>query len=384
MRPALHVLLISGPLYEPLYRCLAAFEAQEGVRVEVTRIGPHSALNAHIRDAFGSGAARYDLLSTHTKYAPSQREYLLPLDDVEVELDAFDPLTLELARIDGLLYGVPRNLDVKLLHHRTDVVPHAPLSWPELVERAAALTGPDRWGFAFPGRGSGLFGHFFELSAMAGAAIFLEDAPVPHVRSEGCRWALEVLQRLYTRASPREALDWEFDEVTACFRSGRAAMTTDWPASFHVYRDPAESAVVDRLGLSLYPPGPAGCRVYAGCHTFAIPCTVRDRRAAVALLRFLTSCTSQVFEARFGTFPARQDARHLARAEAKPGSLEARRWDLLENASRCAIVPPKHPRYPAVEEVIWRAVRRFLRGDLTLEETLKMIEQEGCAVLEEG
>jgi len=384
MRPVLHVLLIGGPMYEPLYRCLAAFEAGEGVRVEVTRIGPHSALNAHIQEAFGSGAARYDLLSTHTKYAPSQREHLLPLDDVEVDLDAFDPLTIELARFDGLLYGVPRNLDVKLLHHRTDLVPHAPQSWPELVDRAAALTGPDRWGFAFPGRGSGLFGHFFELSAMAGAAIFPEDTPIPHVRSEGCRWALEVLAGLYTRASPREALEWEFDEVTACFRSGRAAMTTDWPGSFHLYRDPAGSAVVGRLGLSLYPPGPAGHRVYAGCHTFAIPRTVRDRSAAVALLRLLTSCAAQVFEARFGTFPARQDARHRARTEAEPGSLEAQRWDLLEDASRYAIVPPRHPRYPAVEEVIWRAVRRFLRGDLTLEATLKLIEYEGRAVLEEG
>lgn len=384
MGTALHVLLIGGPMYDPLYRCLTAFESQEGVRVEVTRIGPHSALNAHIREAFGSGAARYDLLSTHTKYAPSQRAYLLPLDEAEFELHAFDPFTLELARIDGVLYGVPRNLDVKLLHYRTDLVPDPPLSWSELVDLAAALTGPDRWGFPFPGRGSGLFGHFFELSAMAGATIFPEETPLPHVRSDGCRWALEVLRTLYVRAASPEVLDWEFGEVTACFRAGRAAMTTDWPASFHVYRDPDRSAVADRLGLSLYPIGPRGRRVYAGCHTFAIPRTVRDWPAALALLRFLTSCTAQVFEAHFGSFPARQDARRWARAFSEPGSLEAQRWDLLEEASRCAIVPPRHPRYPAVEEVIWRTIRPFLRGSLTLEETLGIMEQEGRAVLEEG
>jgi multiple sugar transport system substrate-binding protein len=68
------------------------------------------------------------------------------------------------------------------------------------------------------------------------------------------------------------------------------------------------SAVADRFGVALYPEGKAGRFIYAGCHTFAIPNTVRDRPAALALLRFLTSRESQAYEARLGTLPAREDS----------------------------------------------------------------------------
>jgi multiple sugar transport system substrate-binding protein len=52
-------------MYAPLYSRLAEFKEREGIQVETTIVPTHP-----------------DLISTHTKYAPSQKRWLTPLDDL--------------------------------------------------------------------------------------------------------------------------------------------------------------------------------------------------------------------------------------------------------------------------------------------------------------
>ena len=364
MSVGLKVLLIGGPMYDPLYGRLNEFEKEHGVGVEAVVAPSHPDLNRKIEVEFSSGGASYDLISTHTKYAPSQRRWLTPLDDdlSASELAPFAGRPLELARIDGALYGVPRNLDVKLLLYRTDLMEDQPSSWEDLRLTASRLRSGDLYGFAFPGKESGLFGHFFELHAMAGGQMFEEGGPpAPRMDDEAGRWALGLLKDLYENAAPEETPNWHYDEVAACFRGGRAAMSTDWPGGFYTYVDAGGSEVAGRFDVALYPEGSAGRHVYAGSHSFAIPTSVRDRPAALELLRFLTSRKSQAHEARLGTLPGRGDALEDASAEA--GSLAWRRWELLERTRGAALVPPKHPNYPAVEDAIWKGIREALVGN---------------------
>lgn len=379
MAVTLRVLLVGGPMYDPLYARLPEFEAREGVSVDVVATLPHPELNDRVALEFGAGDARYDLVSTHIKYAPSQMQWLTPLDD-DITPDGLAPFSarvLELARIDGQLYGLPRNLDVKLLHYRTDLMDAPPASWEEMLGTATRLRSADRYGFVFPGRESGLFGHVFELHAMAGGTMFPDPgSPAPSLNDDAGRWALSLLKDLYDNAAPRETPDWHYDEVAACFRDGHAAMSSDWPGGFYTYEDPGSSAVAGKYDLALYPQGPAGLHIYSGSHTFAIPTTVTDRPAALALLRFLTSRESQALEARLGTLPARTDALQDARDAAPPGSLAQRRWDLLEQAVDAALLPPRHPNYAAVEDAIWSGVREALIGSMTIEEALRVTQQE--------
>ena len=151
-------------------------------------------------------------------------------------------------------------------------------------------------------------------------------------------------------------------------------MSTDWPGGFHTYVDPEQSEVTDRFDVALYPEGRAGRCIYSGSHTFAIPDTVRDRPAAAELLRFLTSRGSQAFEARLGTLPARGDSLGDARAGAEAGSLAERRWALLEEAQKAALIPPKHKQYPAVEDAIRQGVRESLLGK-DVEDALRDAEE---------
>ena len=196
------------------------------------------------------------------------------------------------------------------------------------------------------------------------------NAPAPNLDDEAGRWALSLLRDLRERAAPEETPEWHYDEVAACFREGKAAMSTDWPGGFYTYNDPEQSAVVGSYDVALYPEGPAGRFVYSSSHTFAIPCTVRDRPAAIALLCFLTSRRSQTIEAKLGTLPARADAREDARAAAEAGSLAERRWELLAETEQAALVPPKHPNYPAVEDTIWEGIREALLGNKSVGQAL--------------
>jgi multiple sugar transport system substrate-binding protein len=363
-------------MYDPLYSRLSDFEEQEGITVEVAASLPHPELNDRVEEEFSSEESSYDLISTHVKYAPSQAQWLSPLDEDldEGDLQHFSPLTLELARIGGSLYGVPRMLDVKLLLYRTDLLSSPPASWEELLEEAARLRSGETYGFVFPGKESGLFGHFFELHAMAGGQMFEgEGPPVPRLNDEAGRWALGLLKELYERAAPEETPEWHYDEVAACFREGRAAISTDWPGGFYTYEEEG-SAVAGRFDLALYPEGRAGRFIYAGCHTFAIPNTVRDRPAALALLRFLTSRESQAREARLGTLPAREDSVEDARSADPEDSQAARRWSLLDEAKESVLIPPKHPNYPVVEDAIWQGIREALLGHKDIKEALRQTE----------
>jgi multiple sugar transport system substrate-binding protein len=275
--------------------------------------------------------------------------------------------------MDGSLYSVPRNLDVKLLLYRIDLMEDKPSSWEDLLETATRLRSDNLYGFAFSGKESGLFGHFFELHAMAGGRMFEDEGPpAPRLDDEAGHWALGLLKDLYERTAPPETLDWHYDEVAACFREGRAAMSTDWPGGFYTYLDPDQSAVVDRFDVALYPEGSSGRHVYSSSHTFAIPATVSDRPAAIELLRFLTSRESQAYEASLGTLPARNDSLQDVRSEAGP--LAERRWNLLEKAQEAALVPPKHANYPPVEEAIWAGIREAILGNKSVEKALEDTE----------
>ena len=382
----LKALLVGGEMYEPLYSRLPEFTARTGLAVEVTLTRDHPDLNHRLEREYSSGTARYDLVSTHTKYAPSQIQWLTPLTEFSAtDLIDFEPRTVDLGRIDGALYSLPRNLDVKLLHWRTDLMDAAPTAWDELLAEATELSTPsDQFGFAFPGRESGLFGHFFELQAMAGGQLFREDrySKLELCANDGAgRWALELLIALHRKAAPPKTTDWHCDDVATCFRNGHAAISSDWPAGFAAYSAPA-SRVAGRFDLALYPSGSAGQHVYAGCHSFAIPSSAQDRSASLELLRFLTDPTSQTLEAQQGSLPARRSALGAVRAETKTCSLEARRWELLKQAAVTALVPPKFAMYPMVEDLIWRGLRRALLGEWGIAEALERIEASGHAAME--
>ena len=373
----LRVALISGPAYDPLYQCLPTFTESTGVTVNVEFRGDHPALNRHLASL--SDVVPYDLVSTHTKYAPSQLAFLAPLDDLVdgTVLEDFVSLLLEMASVNGLLYGLPRNIDVRLLHYRTDLIESPPATWDGLLELARRHNSPpDHYGFLFPGRESGLFGTFFELAEMAGARLFPEDL-VPEIENEAGRWALGLLRTLYVEGLvPPELPEWHYDKIHECFRAGRAAMAGDWPGYYGLYRDSSVSRVHDRLGLSPYPVGPAGESLsYGGGHTFALTQRGANKREALELLLHLTAFDQQLVEARNGCVPVRRSVMQTLQSETDPAN-RARLAMLEAVIAEHILIPPKFARYPEVEEVLWRTVQRVMVNQLGVDEGLRLMREQ--------
>ena len=376
MTKRLQVALIAGPAYDPLYQCLPAFTERTGITVNVEFRGDHPALNRHLASL---DDVPYDLVSTHTKYAPSQLGFLAPLDGLidDAVLGDFVPLLLEMASVHGSLYGLPRNIDVRLLHYRNDLIESPPVTWDGLLELGRRLNAPpERYGFLFPGRESGLFGTFFELAEMAGARLFPEDL-VPEIENEAGRWALGLLRTFFAEGLvPPELPEWHYDKVHECFRAGRAAMVGDWPGYYSLYRDKGISRVHDRLGLSIYPVGPAGKSLsYGGGHTFALTRRGAGEPVALELLLHLTAFDQQLFEARQGCVPVRRSVMDQMQREADPANRS--RLAMLEKViAEHLLIPPKFARYPQVEEVLWRTVQRVIVGDRSVDDGLSLMREQ--------
>src|SRR5262249_10474438 len=135
MSEELQVALIEGPSYDPLYRFLPEFTAATGVAVNIAFRGDHPALNRHLA---ALREVPYDLVSTHTKYAPSQLAFLAPLDGlIDWEsLEDFVPLLLDMASAGGALNRLPRHINVRLLRYRTDPLSASPGAPGEPLDRA--------------------------------------------------------------------------------------------------------------------------------------------------------------------------------------------------------------------------------------------------------
>jgi multiple sugar transport system substrate-binding protein len=364
---------VSGPAYDSLYPCLAIFTETTGIKVNVAFSGDHPSLNYHLANL---NEVPYDLVSTHTKYAPSQLEFLSPLDDLisEVITSDFMPLLLKLSRVGESLYGLPRNIDVRLLHYRTDLMEFPPATWDELFEAAKGVNDPpELFGFVFPGCESGLFGTFYELAEMAGACLFPESL-VPEIENEAGCWALELLRHFYSHGiTPKEFTGWHYEKVHECFRKGHAAMVCDWPGYYSLYRDPSLSTVFDRFALSPYPIGPAGKSLsYGGAHTFALTKRGAEKPGALQLLLFLTEFEQQLLEARHGCVPVRRTVMRAMQDEADDANHH--RLDMLDNViANHILVPPKFAQYPEVEAVLWHTVQNAIIGELRPAEALRSI-----------
>jgi multiple sugar transport system substrate-binding protein len=398
----LHLALIGGPQYDGLLELLSAFEQRANYVLQVKVRLPHVELNERLAHDLGTELGHYDLISTHTKYCPSQAAHLRPLDDLMSadELSDFAPRVLELCRINGQLMQLPRNLDARLLFYRADLI-SAPQTWDEAAAQMRAHKRDQFYGFAFPGRHSGLFGTFYELLGMAGGDLF--DANLrPTFNSEAGEWALNFLYQLHTRdhVTPPDLLEnWYYDEISDRFRQGDVLMIGDWPGFYGLYQKRETCAVYDQFDVAVYPAGPAGLRrAYAGGHTFAIPKAARDPEGGLALAKYLTSPEAQFHEANVGGHtPVRRSVfarlkaaqtgrdagRHKERDAGRHKERDARRLAALEETiNHHAMIPPKFARYPLVEDILWLGVQSAMTGERTSPEALQLMEKQVEEVLE--
>lgn len=352
---ALRVALVGGPMYDHLYTLLERADVPD---TEVVVHADHPTLNRQVAEMLASGE-RIDVLATHSKYAPSQAQWLRPLDEL-VDPGALAPLAVDLCRGPNGLWCVPRLIDVRILWARQDRLAAVPDSWEAWAASDAIL--------GFPGRESGLFGTFFELVVGAGGRLFTDDGS-PCIESPEAVHAVELLCALASRA-PADLPDWHYDQVDAALLDGRIDACGAWPGGWGAI---SRSPLASQLRPHQYPSGSHRRVSYAGCHAWAIPTTCGDLPGAVALLDVLMSAEAHALDAAGGSVCAHVQAfRDVVPTNDTDSDRLAITTATIEQAM---ITYPPHPRFPAVEDAGWTALHRALRGELTPEAAVQSVQR---------
>lgn len=355
--------VVGGPMYDHLYR---VFEQAEP-RVEVLVHADHPTLNRAVADLLSAGE-RLDLISTHSKYAPSQARWLRALDDLVAPstVGALAPLAVELCRFDGAALCLPRLIDVRIMWMRSDRGLPVPTTWDDLLTSGVR--------FGFPGRESGLFGTFFELVVGVGGRIFDDDG-APCFESAQAEWAVGVLRRLAERA-PSDLPDWHYDQVDAALLEGRIDAAGVWPGGTGPI---ARSRLAGVLRPHRYPAGTQRWVSYAGCHAWAIPTTCGNLPGALELLHRLLGHEAQRLDASGGNVCANRAAFDAAGAADEVD--EQRRAILADTISEAMITYPPHERFPEVEDAGWSALRNAITGVCQPDDALTHIQRAAEAAL---
>jgi multiple sugar transport system substrate-binding protein len=349
----LRVALVGGPMYDHLYALL------DDEDVEIVVHEDHPTLNRRVADLLAAGE-RIDVLSTHSKYAPSQARWLHPLGGV-IDVGSLAPKAVDLCTFRGEVLSVPRCIDVRVLWSR---VADVPSSWD-------ALAGSDVV-FGFPGRESGLFGTFFEIVVSSGGRLFDDEARPVIASGEAVR-AVEILCELARRA-PDDLADWHYDQVDAALLDGRVDAAAAWPGAYGAIRDVGRDS-----GAPLEPHHYVGGISYAGVHSWAIPTTSADVNAAGALIAKLTDAHAARLDASAGTVPAHEKA--FASVE-PTDDIDAKRLAITRDTIANAMITyPALERFPDVEDAGWRSINAALRGEMTADDAVEATQREAERVL---
>lgn len=360
MSSEVRVALVGGPMYDHLYGMF-------GDRVEVVVRADHPTLNRTVAAMLADGE-RIDVLATHSKYAPSQARWLMPLDDLVDggSVAALAPLAVDLCRHRGALLCVPRLIDVRVMWMRADRGLTVPASWSDLLASDVR--------FGFPGRESGLFGTFFELVVGAGGRVFTDEG-LPCFASPEAEWAVETLVALSARC-PADQPDWHYDQVDAALLAGRVDAAGVWPGGAGPI---ARSPLVPVLRPHRYPAGDQRWVSYAGCHAWAVPTTCADVPAAVDLIHRLAGSVAHALDASGGNVCAHVGA--FASTEPAGDIDRERRAILADTIDQAMITYPPHERFPEVEDAGWGLLHDAIRGGRDAHTTVEQIQRAAEAVL---
>lgn len=244
----------------------------------------------------------------------ADREFVRPLSEAGLDTSGFLAKPLETCRYDGKLWALPFNSDAGLLYYRTDLVPSAPGSWPQVradIERVLAQPHPPELVAGYGGQLAnyeGLTVNALEAMWSAGADVVDRDGDV--VIGGFLQEANDGLGRLRPNTSnPQLVLpeSLRHDEISSmqAFRGGKVIFMRNWPLVHRLLDPPvADGAPGPKIAFGVAPlPGSS----VLGGQNLAISAHSGQPRAAQALIEFLTDPRSQQILFERGGFAATRE-----------------------------------------------------------------------------
>ena len=282
----------------------------------------HPTLNRDVAELLAAGE-RIDVLSTHCKYAPSQAQWLRPLDDL-VDVGALAPKAVDLCRFDG-------DAAVRAAQHRRARAVVAPIASRRAgdVGRARRV----RRRLRLPRPRVRAVRHVLRARRRRAAGRLFDDDARP---------VIDVATRRSTRSrscarsrarAPDDLPDWHYDQVDAALLDGRVDAAAAWPGGYGPIRDSARRRCSRRIRTSAASRTPACTRG-------------RSRRRAAtstaprALIASSRATTPRALDASGGNGPRARARR--SRRSSRATTIDARRLAITRDTIANAMItyPP--------------------------------------------
>ena len=248
----------------------AEFTELTGIEVFFTN-DPLGGLREKIVTESVGNPGSWDVTIYFETWGPSLQNFLLPLsefsDEWQPEIDAYPSATIEMATLDGELYGLPSRSHVMMLYYRQDVLDElgleVPTTFDEVTAVAAAITEADNemygitMNWAKQGGGISLIPWTNVLRAGGGDQFDEEFNPIFNNESSiaATEWYADLLNY-----APPGAPTYNEGDMRTSFASGEAAMALAWSWSYEIFQNPefATEDVIANTGYTSVIPGVDG------------------------------------------------------------------------------------------------------------------------------
>ena len=290
-----------------LERVAAGFSQRTGVPVRIVRV-PFEELQPKLQVSVPVGQGPDLVSGPHDWIGRFVITGLIaPVDLPPAALEPYLPVSLDVTRYGGHIYGLPVSVTALALVTNRALLPQPPRSMPELIEAAQRLTRDGRYGFLFDDTDFFFAWPFF---GGAGATLFEPGASGPDperlgLRGEPARQAMRFLHDLHARYHliPEGT---NKNSANSRFLDGQCAMTITGPWSLQEYRARHIDYVVTpipALDTGRWP------SPLVGVDALMLTTSSREPALAAQLLLELAGCEAQVqLHLAAGRVPARRDA----------------------------------------------------------------------------
>lgn len=176
----------------------------------------------------------------------------------------------------------------------------------------------------------------------------------------------------------------EHEDVINALADGRVAMITEWTGWYRWLTDPQTSKIPDCLGVTVEPAGPAGRKPALGGFSLGVNSHSSSEKQAAAWL-FIQWITSKKMAPAYieaGGIPGRRSAYEDDTLKKQFPYFEplVLSWDKYGNA----IYRPRFQEWPAISRIIAEIGTEMMRGNISVEEGAKRIDDQVYYILYES
>ncbi len=274
-----NIMTFTGPqIAEPLQRRAPDFKKLTGAQINVITV-PFSDLYTKLLTDWASGTNSIDAAVFAPQWMVDYIEggYVEDLSksiaaDKDLRADDIAPFFREFSQqYKGKTYTLTLDGDFQMVYYRTDALAdlgmQPPQTWDDYLAIAKAAHGKDLNGDGQGDYGSciskkrnaqaywaiiSIAGGFLQSKGTSQGAFFDPETMAPLVNNEGFKSALEFYVAS-TEFGPPDEINLDVGDTRSLFTTGRCALTLDWGDIGTLAIDPENSKVIDKVGAVILP-----------------------------------------------------------------------------------------------------------------------------------